>query len=603
MPIAHTPQLLSASATTDNAGLVCFRDRMYLFYKGEIDDDSLWWRCFDGNKWGCQEEIPGISTDVSPVVVSCPTSILLVWRDARSEQRSYRCLRFDPTKGSPAADTASQIPLAIDSEEAPSIARVGNDIYMAWRDCTDGQIQLARFGDNTWAQIRTCSKLTTPHRPVLGASQGRLHVYWVDQGKEQPGSARPHTSEKPICCARLSDTDWVEQHYVSEARSAAGPSVANYRGGTYLFWAQGQRVHWTFFRPGKGDTLDTWRHPSPLAWAASDEAPAVAVLGDQLHFVWREPGESSIHWTVDPLDERLIGLRWKEVREQVGPLAQVVSVLGVLLYAIARISIQAFYSEFGISPDTAGQSYLSTVLPVAVALATFVLIYTLILSVTLLVSHMPSGGRFIGRLGQMLYRWPMRRNRAIEEKTARLWGVYLLSSASLAVIAFVFLILDFSHVYRVDPYIDVALAAVVFVPLVSIVAQWWVSGGRRPFGITLLAVGLVAIVGVGVLARAYGTSEGRWARRGLPLHNTLAGFAFPPLSATPIEVQLINPATGSPQPRPFQPSDCLRELGEANGYVVLFDVPIHTVFKLPQGSVVLSQVTGANPGCAKGTTQ
>jgi hypothetical protein len=168
-------------------------------------------------------------------------------------------------------------------------------------------------------------------------------------------------------------------------------------------------------------------------------------------------------------------------------------------------------------------------------------------------------------------------------------------------LAALFMVLDFSHVYHVEYSIDIALGAVVAAPLISIAVPSWLSGGRRLYGVALLAVGLLVVVGVGGLARNYGQAEGESARKGDPLHNTLSGFSFPPLSATPLKVQLIDPLSGDPQPTPFQPRQCLLELGESDGYVVLFDVPSHTVYRLPSNSVVLSEVQGTKPGCIEST--
>jgi hypothetical protein len=481
---------------------------------------------------------------------------------------------------------------------------------MAWADGASATVHVAAFVENGWQCIKIDPGVKTNQGPVLGASGGRLFLFWLDQvrAKEEPNGnegRRPKPSSIMYTSLRK-DGSWDGPRVVPETCSDAPPCVVYFRGSLHLFWSHTPdhgRVHWTFCdAESKSEAEVTkWRLPSPLPSAATDETPSAAVLGDHLHLVWKEKAAKSIHWSVDPVDNRLTGLKWRDIGQQVAPLAQMVSAVGIVLYALARISIQAFYSELDISPETAGQSYLSTLIPVAVALGAFVILSALVVSVATLIAEWSWGGRQIRQLGDLLYQWPPKRNRAIHATSAHSVGIYFFSAFTLMALALLLFLLEWVGLFQVEAYVNIALLAIIVTPFVSLVIQSYVSGGK-PYGVTMLAACLIAIVSIGVLAHQYGSAEGRAARHGNPLHNTFAGFSFPPLSATPIEVQLLNPQTGQPQLPPFEAGDCLLDLGEANGYVVLYDVPRATVWRLPQSAAVLSQSKTAR-GCIESTKQ
>ena len=407
-------------------------------------------------------------------------------------------------------------------------------------------------------------------------------------------------AEHPNSLSRRSNGTWDEPAAVNGACSATTPTVTYFRGSLHVFWSDRKRLHWTFSesRSTAGAEIVSWKEPSPLPWAATDMAPATAVLGDHLHLLWKEPCGQGLNWGVDPQDNRLFGLRWRDIGEQVAPLAQLVSVLGVLLYALARISIQAFYAQLGVSPETAGQSYLSTIIPVAVALGAFVIIAFLVVSVAMLLSDMEGGGKVIRWIGVHLYRLPPRSNPAIHSSNSEAVGVFFFSSFLLALMAATVLILVWQRIVHIGVRRRHQVWAVVLAPFVWVGVQSYVSGGRS-YGVVVLALALAAIVVTGVLAHEY-RSANRATSMGFLCTTLFAGFSFPPLSATPIAVHLINPQTGSPAAAPFQQGDCLLDLGESNGYVVLYDVPDQSVWRVPQTISILSQAR-AKHSCTEAT--
>ena len=76
---------------------------MYAAWKGEDDDQRLWFASFDGTKWSAQAQIPAVASSIGPSLAGFGSKLYAAWKGEEGDQQLWYA-SFDGTKWSAQAN-------------------------------------------------------------------------------------------------------------------------------------------------------------------------------------------------------------------------------------------------------------------------------------------------------------------------------------------------------------------------------------------------------------------------------------------------------------------------------------------------------------------
>ena len=253
-------------------GLCEFNGFLYATWKGEIEDDRLFYSTFitgpDNTRvWANQQTFGGNSSS-GPAVAMFNGELVIAWKGEYSDERLFY-LRVNGSGWSQQA----QIP-NVASSVGPTLAQYGNRLYAAWKGAEiDQAIYYASFDGNSWSAQALIPGVASSVGPSLCTYGNRLYAAWKGMNNDQA-----------IWFSSFDGTRWSAQAVIPGVASSVGPSLAVFGGKLYAMWkgATGDQGLW--FSSFNGSA---WAPQQLVPGVASSIGPALAQYNGQLYAMWK----------------------------------------------------------------------------------------------------------------------------------------------------------------------------------------------------------------------------------------------------------------------------------------------------------------------------
>jgi hypothetical protein len=199
--------------------LAAVGDLIYAAWKGEEDDERLFYASFDGRAWSGQQTIPGNSS-VGPSLAEFKGELYAAWKGESFDQRLF----FSSYNGQSWAQQ-QQIP-NVASAIGPSIAKFGSLLYAAWRGMDDDQtLYWATYDGTSWSNQAVISGVGSDIGPSLAVFDDKLYAMW-----------KGLKGDEGLYWATFNGTSWSAQQRVSGVASSIGPAIAGGKSFLHALW-------------------------------------------------------------------------------------------------------------------------------------------------------------------------------------------------------------------------------------------------------------------------------------------------------------------------------------------------------------------------------
>ncbi len=240
----------NSSAGPSAAG---FGNKMMLAWKGEFADERLFCLEVRNGLWDAQVQIPGFLSSTGPALAEYEDRLFAIWKGAGTDQALWFS-SYDGHSWTPQAT----IPY-VASAVGPSACVYQNRLYAAWRGMNNDQaLRFSSFDGGHWAaQARIPgASAVGPSLAVLG---GKLYAAW-----------RGVTGDETLWFSSYDGTAWAAQQTISEAQSSTGPALATYGQKIAAMWKgpdADQRLRFTTFDG------TNWASPSFIPGNTGQDTP------------------------------------------------------------------------------------------------------------------------------------------------------------------------------------------------------------------------------------------------------------------------------------------------------------------------------------------
>ena len=237
--------------------LAAVGDVVYAAWKGEQDDERLFYSPFNGTAWSGQQVIPGNSS-VGPSLAQFRGKLYAAWKGESFDQRLF----FSSYDGKSWAQQ-QQIP-NVASAVGPSIAQFGSNLYAVWRGMDDDQnLYWASYNGTSWNSEAVIGGAGSDIGPSLAVFGGKLYAMW-----------KGLKGDEGLYWASFDGANWSAQQKVNGAGSSIGPALAGTKGALFAMW--------------KGETGDQslwFSNFNGSSWATQTTLPGNSGQ-DPIRFVW-----------------------------------------------------------------------------------------------------------------------------------------------------------------------------------------------------------------------------------------------------------------------------------------------------------------------------
>jgi hypothetical protein len=251
-------------------GLCSYNGLLYAVWKGETEDDRLFYSEFDGNSWSGQQLVGGNSS-AGPAIATFDGGMVLGWKGEVSDERLF----FLQASGG-VWSAQQQIP-GVASSIGPSLAEFNNALYAGWKGAgSDQAIWYASFDGAQWSPQATIPGVATSVGPALCAYNGRLYAAW-----------RGWNNDQALWYAFFDGGQWSAQQVIPGFASSVGPSLAVFNGQLFAAWkgVTGDESLW--FSQFDGST---WAASQAIPGVGSSTGPALAEFSGKLYAMWKGAG-------------------------------------------------------------------------------------------------------------------------------------------------------------------------------------------------------------------------------------------------------------------------------------------------------------------------
>ena len=249
---------------------------LYAFWKGETNDERLFYSRYDGSKWSVQQVVAGNSS-VGPSVAVYGGRLFLSWKGTHDDQRIF-WLQIDHDHW---FDQASIGP-AFNSSHGPALAAFNGRLYAAWKGMYDDQqIWFASTDNATWTAPRPIPGVGSSVGPSLAVSNGRLFAAWKGAGNDQ-GIYMSSTAD---------GATWTPQINIPGVATSVGPSLTAVPGQVYAMWKGiigDERLWWSAFN--ENDNQHRWAPQAVVPGATSSVGAALGSYRGVPTAMWKGPG-------------------------------------------------------------------------------------------------------------------------------------------------------------------------------------------------------------------------------------------------------------------------------------------------------------------------
>ena len=260
-------------------GLSSYNNRLYAAWKGESNDDRLFFTSLNGTNWEPQAQIPGVGSGTGPSLAAVGNALYAAWKGEQDDQRLFYS-SFDGSNWSAQA----QVP-GVASSVGPSLAAYGSTLYAAWKgEAYDSRLFYASFDGTSWSGQNQIPNTGSAFGPSLAGFGDSLYAAWRGEGSDQQ-----------LYYASISDSSWSPQAQIPGVLSSVGPSLATYGTKLYAAWkgeAGDERLWFASFY-GK-----SWSGQSQIPNVGSSIGPVLAEYNGNLYAMWKgEAGDSRIFYS------------------------------------------------------------------------------------------------------------------------------------------------------------------------------------------------------------------------------------------------------------------------------------------------------------------
>jgi hypothetical protein len=191
---------------------------VYAAWKGEWSDPRIFFAKFDGTKWEVQQQIPGVYSDTGPALGSIGAKLVAAWKSVFDQNLYYAT--FDGTNWSGQTQISG-----VESSVGPSLASYGGKLYAAWQGKdSNKEIWYATYDGTHWSTETQISGVGTSVGPSLAAVGSKLYAVWKGE------------SDDNLWCASFDGTNWSGQTQISGVGSSMGAAIAEFNGKLYAMW-------------------------------------------------------------------------------------------------------------------------------------------------------------------------------------------------------------------------------------------------------------------------------------------------------------------------------------------------------------------------------
>lgn len=255
-------------------GLNVLGSDLYAAWKGEVDDDRLFYATFNGTSWTSDSvHIPGNSS-VGVSIAVTGSAIYAAWKgeNGDDDQRLF----YSVFNGS-SWEAQIQIPDGA-SSVGPSLGVLNGVVYAAWKgEEGDNTLWWSKLNGSTWEpqqQIPGASSLVGPSLAEFG---GKLHAGW-----------RGGVNDQSLHFATFDGTSWTSAPSIpGPPGSSIGPSLAAVGNTLYAAWKgenQDEGIYYASFTNG------AWSGQTQIANVGSSIGPVLSAYGSKLYAMWKGEG-------------------------------------------------------------------------------------------------------------------------------------------------------------------------------------------------------------------------------------------------------------------------------------------------------------------------
>jgi hypothetical protein len=272
------------SLTSDTPTMANFGGKLYLAYRGNGSDNSLWYNTFDGHSWLAQDlEITknGHSqTSTGPAIAEYNGKLYLAYRGAGDDSLWYNVYDgngwLDPdleiTKNGHSKTSAG-----------PALAAFNGKLYLAYRGSGDDSLWYNVFDGNQWLdpdlEITKNGHSKTSDSPALAAYNGMLYLAYRGSGDDS------------LWYNVFDGNEWLDQDIEitknGHSKAGCGPALGVYNGLLYLAY-QGSGSDDIWYNVFNGSWLDQDIKISSGNSVKTGRGPTLAVFNPYLFMAYRD---------------------------------------------------------------------------------------------------------------------------------------------------------------------------------------------------------------------------------------------------------------------------------------------------------------------------
>ena len=177
---AWNPQARIPNAGTgEHPSLAIYNGLLFAAWRGEGDDNGIYWCSFDGSDWSDQQTIPNTGSGIGPSLAAVNNKLYAAWRGV-DDQGMYWS-QYDGQGWSP-----QQIIPNAGSATGPSLTGFGQRLYAFWRGVDDDNgIYWCSTDGTGWTVQQQLPGVGTGNRPVATGAGGLLFLGWKGIGDDQ----------------------------------------------------------------------------------------------------------------------------------------------------------------------------------------------------------------------------------------------------------------------------------------------------------------------------------------------------------------------------------------------------------------------------------
>jgi hypothetical protein len=203
-------------------------NNMYMAWKGESNDQGIYFSSFDGHTWAAQQKVQGVFTSVGPSLAALYNvgplvgNLYMAWKGIQGDQQMYFS-SFDGTNWAP-----QQKIYGIATSSRPSLGAFGSLLYMAWKGESNDQSIYYNYMDSSngnWTAQQRVGGVGTSVGPSLSAAtlgpnpMTLLYMAWKGESNDQ--NIYYNTLLSPL------GSNWTAQQRVVGVGTSNGPSLSS----------------------------------------------------------------------------------------------------------------------------------------------------------------------------------------------------------------------------------------------------------------------------------------------------------------------------------------------------------------------------------------